>query len=254
MPASAHFVLSFAKAMTDQLSELLATLEPAPLAPAYLAQLDRLPGVYELLHGDGEILRVMYVGKADASLPDRLTDHFRKITGRHNIDIEDMFFVCAYVERDLHAVAPEAMLIDHRRRAGNAPWNGGVGFGPHDPGRKRDTQEPPPWDVFYPIRIDEPVDIARGRYDLTELLYELKAWLPFLFRFERIDMRRGSGHPDYEGLVVTVPRTGMTARELLALPAAVLPTGWRVTILPGYAILYRDRPRSPVTLAEFDAP
>ena len=134
MPASAHFVLSFTKAMTDQLSELLAGLEPAPLSIASLDQLERPPGVYELLQeGTDGVRRVMYVGKADRSVPDRLGEHLRKIQSRHNIDIRDMFFVCAYVERDLHAVAPEGMLIDHRRRAGDAPWNGGVGFGPHDP-------------------------------------------------------------------------------------------------------------------------
>lgn len=239
--------------MTDQLSELLAQLDPAPLSLDSLEELEPTPGIYELLHDGPNGLRVMYVGKADRSLPDRLEDHFIKISARHNIDIRDMYFVCAYVERDLHAVAPEAMMIDHRRRAGDAPWNGRVGFGPHDPGRERDTQEPPPWDVQYPIRIDDRVDLPSGRYDLLEYLYELKAALPFVFRFERVSMRARSGHPDYEGLVVTVPRTGMRARDLLALPAKVLPAGWRVTILPGYAVMYRDRPRSPVVLDEFDA-
>ncbi|UTT65243.1 Eco29kI family restriction endonuclease [Janibacter sp. CX7] len=253
MPASAHFVLSFTKAMTDQLSDLLAELEPAPLTPASLDQLERLPGVYELLQeGSDGVRRVMYVGKADRSLPDRLADHFRKISARHNIDIRDMYFVCAYVERDLHAVAPEAMLIDHRRRAGDAPWNGRVGFGPHDPGRERDTQDPPPWDLEHPIRIDDVLGFPRGEYDLTEYLYALKDALPFLFRFERVDNRRGSGHPDYEGLTVRIP-ADLTARELLVFPSVVLPVGWRVTILPGYAIMYKNRPRSPVTYAEYES-
>jgi hypothetical protein len=196
----------------------------------------------------------MYVGKADEPLPNRLIDHYRKIKGRLNIDVDDMYFVCAYVERDLNAVAPESVMIAHRRQGGEAPWNGRLGFGPHDPGMKRDTQEPPPWDLMYPVRLDVTIPIAAGEYTLLDFLYLLKAKLPFLFRFEKEGRTARATHPDYPGRTVRVPRDNMTPPELLALPAQVLPAGWRVTILPGYAIMYRDRPRSPRVLEEFDAP
>lgn len=252
VPASDHFILSVTEAMRTQLSRLMDGLDPDPLSEDAVDRLERLPGVYELLQSDGDDRRIVYVGKADL-LPERLKEHIWKIESRENISLSDMSFVCAYVAKDLNAIAPEKMLIGHRRRVGDATWNGGDGFGPHDPGRKRDTQDPPPWDVRHPIRTNVPVGIAPGDYDLLDFLWKLKEALPFVFRFQRENKRQGSGDPDYVNLKVTVPREGMTALDLLALPALVLPRGWRVTVLPGYAIMYKDSKSSPVTLHVFEA-
>ncbi|MFJ6085841.1 GIY-YIG nuclease family protein [Streptomyces sp. NPDC092369] len=100
------------------MAQALTHLGRAPLAEQYLASLDERPGVYQLyLHGE-----FVYVGKADKSLPSRLANHLRKLSGRHNIDLRDVSFSCLYVEEDFSALAPEQLLINHHKEMGNIRW------------------------------------------------------------------------------------------------------------------------------------
>ncbi|MES9553117.1 MULTISPECIES: GIY-YIG nuclease family protein [unclassified Streptomyces] len=104
----AEFKLSITKALGDQLAAALDDLMPAPLTSEIIQALRPLPGVYQLYKGDD----LVYVGKADKSLPQRIEKHFRKISGRRNISLAEMSFTCLYVDEDFGAVAPERLLIN----------------------------------------------------------------------------------------------------------------------------------------------
>ena len=81
MPSSAEFRLSITRALEDQLAAALKTLSPDPLTAEGLGELEARGGVYQLYHRG----TFVYVGKAEQSLPGRLGDHLRKISGRMNI-------------------------------------------------------------------------------------------------------------------------------------------------------------------------
>src|SRR2546423_5476461 len=153
MPASGESRLSIPRALADQLAEGLRKLTPAALDEHEISRLGRRPGIYHLYQNG----LLVYVGKAEDSLPKRLTEHYRKLIGREKVGA--MTFACLYVDEDLHAVAPERLLIHRYRAAGQAPWNTN-GFGNHDPGRRRDTTafEADHFDSLYPVRLDWPCD------------------------------------------------------------------------------------------------
>ncbi len=120
-------------------------------------------------------------------------------------------------------------------------WNGN-GFGPHDPGRDRETTNKPPegFDAKYPIREDWVCDwVSVGTYDAFELLKMLKSNLPYLLRFEMLEKKSRTPHPSLSGVVVDVPRGGLRADELLTIVANKL-AGWQLTVFPSHMILYRE--------------
>jgi hypothetical protein len=242
MAATAEFRLSITKALGDQLEASLAALSPAQLTIERLAQLQPRSGVYQLYyHG-----AFVYVGKAEQSLPDRLSDHLRKISGRANISLDDMGFTAMYVEEDLSAVAPETLLINRYRATGGVPWNL-AGFGNHDPGRNRDDSrvDEDHWDAIYPINLELPCDgISVGIYSIGELLRKVKAALPFLFRYQDGNRSVGAQPADYRQRTVTVTHDSPTADEAFSWIADALP-GWQITALPGYVIMYRERRHYP---------
>ncbi|MGV9319800.1 GIY-YIG nuclease family protein [Streptomyces sp. NPDC003660] len=131
-----------------------------------ILQLSQRPGVYQLYLGDDFV----YVGKAETSLPSRLRQHLRKISGRRSITPSDMTFSCLYVAEDFSAMAPEQLLINHRRDLSEIPWNNN-GFGNRDPGRQRDhtALKPTHFDALYPIDLDRPVDgLEAGEANLLD--------------------------------------------------------------------------------------
>ncbi len=194
-------------------------------------------GVYQLFHKKA----LVYVGQA-RSLKKRLAEHYKKISGRRNIDVADMDFKCLYVHPNWTALAPEDALIKHHRRVGKAcPWNGN-GFGPHDPGRNReDTNKPiQGFDKLFPIRDDWPCSWVKvGEYGAFDLLTVLKKRLPFLLRFEMAAPKSKKPHPDYLTAKVKVPADALPAKELLRLIAKSL-NGWQATKFPGHMILYKE--------------
>jgi hypothetical protein len=201
-----------------------------------LAQLQPRGGVYQLYHG----ATFVYVGKADTSLPDRLGQHWRKISGRMNVSVQDMGFTAMYVEEDLSAVAPETLLIKRYRAIGKASWNTN-GFGNNDPGRRRDdTQvEPTHFDAIYPANLGFPCQgVTAGTHAVANLLREVKSVLPFVFRYQ-------GGRPKaYDRTAVTILTPNPTADTVFTLIAQAMP-GWQITALPGYVIMYQEQRHYP---------
>lgn len=241
MPASGEFRLSITRALSDQLITSLAGLRPEPLTePAALA-LDRKPGIYQL-YLDGTLV---YVGKADKAIPTRLLRHHRKLAGRANINLAEVAYCALFVYEDLHAVAPETLLISHYRLQGEAPWNFN-GFGSNDTGQNRDETvfDGDHFDVRYPARLDWTCDsINAGSHTAASLASALKKNLPYLFRYQAAaalgDVR------------VEVPASAMTADELFKLLANAMrahDSAWRVVALPGYVIMYPKAGRYPSAL------
>jgi hypothetical protein len=237
MANSAEFKLSITKALGDQLMDSISQLIPAPLQESEIAALRPEQGVYQL-HHQGNLV---YIGKADEPLPARLGQHRRKIAGRSAIDLADMTFTALYVEEDLSAVAPETLLINRHRTRGELPWNFG-GFGRNDPGRERDTTKlkQTDFDARYPIRLDWPCDVVVGNHVLTDLLKRLKTHLPYLFRYQDARLASANQPIEYRQAEVHVAASSTAAGVFQAIVEA-LPTGWQITALHGYAILYREK-------------
>ncbi len=236
--ASAEFKLSITRALADQLADALSRLHPAPLTSERLSVLQQRPGVYELFWR-GERA---YVGKASASVPARLGNHLRKLSGRMDIVLSDMTFQCLYVDEDLDAAAPEKMLIkkyrDQRDHDG-APWNTN-GFGNKDPGRNRDHSlvKANHFDAEHPINLCVRVEsVAPGSYPVRTFLRAVKAGLPFNLRF---DTRSAHARQDYSDSRIQVASGELTARDLIRLAIGALPEGWQATALPGYVIFYHE--------------
>lgn len=231
MPATAEFRLSITRALADQLERSLATLSPQPLTRDNIDALPPRAGVYQLYLGDD----VVYIGKAESSLPVRLRKHFTKISGRKNIDPTEVGFTCLFVDEDLSAVAPERTLIDRYKAAGLAPWNFN-GFGSNDPGQNRDTTvfEKDHFDVRFPAGLDWVCqDIPAGSYVASDLLKRVKKSLPYLFRYQRATF--------HDRLNVTVPHEAPTADELFTVLGAAIAAydpKWQIVALPGYVIMY----------------
>ncbi|WP_405615044.1 Eco29kI family restriction endonuclease [Streptomyces sp. NBC_01511] len=243
MPLENHaeFKLSITKALGDQLASALADLTPAPLTMENIQSLRQLPGVYQLYKGTD----LVYVGKAERSLPRRIERHLRKLSGRTNVDMAEMAFTCLYVDEDFGAVAPERLLINKHRGLGEVPWNYN-GFGNNDPGKRRDTTEVDVahFDRAYPIDLEFKLAELLGTepamddtISLALLLSSMKTALPYVFRYEP--------SKEFEDIRVPWPHEGITADEVLRIAASHLPNPWQITALPGYVIMYRKQEEYP---------
>jgi hypothetical protein len=174
------------------------------------------PGVYELFHAD----RRVYVGKASRSLPTRLRNHERKLSGRTGLSLATVSFICLYVDEDLDATAPETLLIKKYRHMGGSPWNTN-GFGNNDPGQRRNTSEiaADHFDALYPINLNTTVELASGSWRVEELLAEVKRKLPYNLRYERTST--AASH-DYQALL-HVESSAPSTRQIAELVLGVLP-------------------------------
>jgi len=233
-----EFEIDIISALSSQLVDTLEQLEKGPLDLVSEPEVvESRQGVYQLFQGT----RLVYVGKAD-NLKKRLTEHRTKIAGRRNITTQEMSFRCLYIHKNWTTLAPETALIKHYQGEGLSEWNGN-GFGPHDPGRNREQTDKAPdgFDVQYPIRDDWRMDsIEAGEWNARELLIEMKRELPYLLRFQAVNRNAYQrGHPAYNDLRISVPRSGMPACELLALIAHSIP-GAQGTIFPSHMILYLE--------------
>jgi hypothetical protein len=241
---SNRFRLSITEALSTQLYAALDRLEPAPLTQENLDALARqaetlgLPsmcGVYQLFRQEpGGERELTYVGKADQSLPKRLSDHLYKLSGRVGISIDEIYFRCLFVEEDLSSVSPEKMLIKRHLETGRIVWNN-RGFGINDPGRERDTTRVKRnhFDLEFPIDLSRKVSgLKVGQWSLLKVLDDVKSGIPFNFRF-----RRSSAFKDR---LVTVPTADMTVDEAFRFIAQNLPEAWQISALVGWAIMYDD--------------
>lgn len=238
------FALDMQSVLVSEISTYFANLEPVELCHdnlAVLREYEQDPdharkGLYILHHEGG----VVYVGKTDGSLHDRLTDHYVKLSARQNIAVSDVSFRCLYLDRNWSALAHETGLIEENKRSGGCSWNN-AGFGLHDPGRNRDGTiiKDDHFDRRYPVNPNIPVEITGGNRAVWDVLQETKDKLPYLFRYENQNgfSPRGA-HPDYMDLTVRVPRQP-TARSILEVIVDSLGQEWQVSFLFGYAILYK---------------
>jgi hypothetical protein len=236
-PAPFHeeFVLSITQALGDQIDKTLATLTPATLDLQHIAQLKPKPGVYQIFIDES----LVYVGKADKSLPSRLTKHYHKIRGRQGIRIEDATFVCLYVQSDFVAVAPERLLISRHRADGQAAWNSN-GFGANDPGQQRDNTriKSEHFDSHYPINLDlELTNAPTTPLPLPEYADWLRGALPYTFRI-------ASEHAKLSSVQVPVPSQPLTASSALEALASALTAPWQIVALRGYVIAYPNAPQA----------
>lgn len=222
--AAADFKLSVTQALADQLAERLQSLRSAPLSEDSLGHLENRPGVYELLLGEQRV----YVGKASNSLPARLRNHARKLSGRTGLSRAEVSFICLYVDEDLEAAAPETLLIKKYRGTGGAPWNTN-GFGNNDPGRRRDTSEiaADHFDALYPINLDTTVELTPGIWRVDELLADVKRKLPYNLRYERATTAARHHHQ----ALVHVESPARSVRQLAGPILGALPVGWQLTAL-----------------------
>jgi hypothetical protein len=240
MPFYRPFEIDIITALSQQLVEAFSTLDRGSFT---IDNINLVPapqqGVYELFL-DGILV---YVGQAKR-LRARLLEHHFKIRGRRNITPEHVSFKCVSVHRNWTALSPETALIRHYKDDPNAcAWNGN-GFGPHDPGRNRETTNKSPigFDVQYPIREDWPCEgITPGEHNGNDLLRMVKEQLPYLLRYQTANRNKWKqGHPDYINLNIAIPEAGMSAQQLLIRIARQLPEGWQLTRFPGHFILYKE--------------
>jgi hypothetical protein len=155
-----------------------------------------------------------------------------------------MGFKCLFVHPNWTNLAPEHAPIKYYRDAGEGlfAWNRN-GFGPHDPGRERETTNKAPdgFDAQYPIRQDWACDwIKAGDRNVADLLKSIKGKLPYLLRFQPASQGSQKPHADYKDLTITVPRDDMSARDLLRTLAEA-PPGWQAMAFPSHMILYKER-------------
>jgi hypothetical protein len=230
----ADFTLSVTRALRDQLEIALSGLTKAALTQVNLDRLLERAGVYQLyLHDE-----LVYVGKADKTLPGRLKKHMRKISGRENIDLPDVQFCCLYVAEDFTALAPEKLLISRYDQTGRAMWNHN-GFGNNDPGRRRDLTavKANHFDRAYPAALNRTVDgLASGEIQMKELLKKIKSGLPFNFRYAVRDLGPAANE------TIDIESSKLTADQAFSLVARRLPPRWQIVALPGYSIMYPDSP------------
>lgn len=226
------FRLSITKALGDQLTAALGGLGRVPLTEPNLANLAERPGVYRLYLKDDFV----YVGKADVTLPGRLRNHLRKLSGRRGIDLNDVSFSCLYVDEDFSALALERLLINQYRGTGSIPWNTN-GFGNNDPGRRRDSTilGENHFDVMYQIDLSKTInDIGPGEFSLFNFLRIIKSRLPYGFRYDE--------PPGSRLKMVASPAVHLSADEAFRIVAAAIPDSWQITALMGYVIMYEDSP------------
>lgn len=234
-----------AGALLREVTQIFGTMVAADLTTTNLAAVAEAAGVYALFSkGTGDLL---YIGKAEGSkgLHNRLTRHMRKINGREFITPSDVQFkairLFVFAAMDL-----ETSLINYYGGTKKVPWNHS-GFGSNDPGKERDTTKykKDHFDTQHPIRLNASfVDIAPGTYPVSEIMQKLKDDLPYLLRFQRPNPNsRRSFESEFASNQVTVPRLGMSTREVVELCVRGLPTGWQATALPSHIICYKNDTR-----------
>lgn len=235
-----EFEFDLPAALLVRLIEVFAGVEPATLGPDQLNAIPDAQGVYQLFL-DGELV---YIGKTDAEagLRKRLTRHRNKIVDREALDPMRVSFkaVRLFV---FTAIDLETQLIDHYGGVKSVPWNGS-GFGANDPGRNRDKTgfKEGHFDLTYPINIDRSLDLDLSSCELaSDALREIKAHLPFLFRFQMKAPKSRKPHPDLLCPISIETTDEMTVRAALEAIVSQLPSGWQATKLPSHLILYKER-------------
>jgi hypothetical protein len=237
----ALYVFDFLRTVSEQLKNKLETLSPSPLNDAAIARLQefqtevRSPqGVYLLIY-DGQ---PRYIGKAN-NVKDRLTQHLTKLRGRRHIALDRLAYKVLILDQSMSTAANEDILIGLFKTQYSDMWNG-VGFGPKDPGKERDTTKPGKFDQQHPIIDDYPVEIdldLEGGVQLGNLLARMKFQLPYVFRYDVPASVQLS--------TIHLQSVNHVARDLLQAIVTHLGDGWRGAIISYGMVLYKTSKRYP---------
>jgi Eco29kI restriction endonuclease len=236
-----RFAFNLMGPLGDQLVEALDLVAPSPLTAPNLAALERGVGVYQLYLGD----ELVYVGKADNDLANRLDDHRRKIAGRANIKPENVGFTALYMAQDWIPASPEDLMIRRLRARDLCRWNGS-GFGNNDYGANRERQRSSAWDRDFPVDVTTRLTVPAGTRTVPQFFADLRAALSFTFRADQSLMTMSDRD-------VTLIEADPTVAEAFATMIDALPPGWRLTVRSGYAILYPHTNVFTETLAMYDS-
>lgn len=117
------------------------------MIPEAIAEIPPDPQGAYLLFQRGKLV---CVGKSDAEagIRHRLGRHHKRVQVRENISPAEISFkarrICTFSVMDVEALLTEYL-------GSNASPGNNSGFGPNDPGRKRDNQEPSKFDKLHPL-------------------------------------------------------------------------------------------------------
>jgi hypothetical protein len=227
-----YFRFSLPRAVTEQLIERLEQLTSSAMTDETLAALqafqsksDTAKGVY-IIYLAGT---AVYAGKADG-LAERLGEHLWKLRGRQGIDLANIGFKALLLDENWTTSANEGLLIEHFKSRNECRWNGS-GFGPKDPGKNRDGGEPNWFDNAFPVREDYVVEIAAEETTVNAVLSQIKAQVPYPFRFE-VPAEAGAIQLNVSGMPHTV-------RALAIHAAKALGSGWQLMLFKHGFTLYR---------------
>jgi hypothetical protein len=132
------------------------------------------------------------------------------------------------------------LISEYEKRSGRPIWNFS-GFGSNDPGRNRESQASAKFDLDYPVDIDRKIEfIEPGEYELLRAILQLKASLPYLFRYDTQGRHYSRGHPEMESKKIVIPEEP-TIRTILQMILSSLPPDWQATVLPNRVILYKEK-------------
>lgn len=256
-----EYEINIEKVLRSELPQVVARVELAPLTAKSISAIpEGAKGAYVLFVDDYPV----YAGKTDTrhGFRDRLGRHAFTIQNRKNLDASKIAFkairILVFSNFDV-----EAILIDAMRKAdkGALAWNNS-GFGSNDPGHNREGQQPADFDVSYPINIDRQLNLVEpGDYEVLPLLIALKQHLPYDLRYET-DLKPDTddeyvsykkGHLDQRNAPSIRVTIEDTTRTLLNKIMAALPPGWRTTVFPGRAILYKEDTRYRYEMESFTA-
>ncbi len=234
-----EFEFDLPHALLTRLVEVFVNVDSAVLSVAQASSIPDEQGVYQLFLDE----TLVYVGKTDgdAGLRSRLARHATKIRNRNNLDPRRVSFravrIFVFTAMDL-----EGDLIRHYGGVSSLAWNGS-GFGSNDPGKERDTTrvKSSNFDAQFPIDLDAPsqVEVEAGE-TAADVLTRLKQNLTYTLRYQNKGGNSRLPHNDLSSTKLGVLSHGASVRTLLSHVASSLPSGWHVTALPGYIIMYKD--------------
>lgn len=241
----ALFEFDITTPLFEQMCADFDRLSPVVFSEEGLADVMEKPGVYGL-HYQGKLA---YVGKADDDARSRLRKHWGQLHGRVGMVPEAVSFRCLHFAYTWDPFKPEAHMINRYKPS----WNK-RGFGPNDPGRRRDHTNlaDTHWHVRYPLDPDYVCGrVPAGHYDVLELLRLVSKEAPYWVRFQgnregKTDEERAQyeeAHSDFGAAsLVRVLRDDMSVRQLLvsAVDALPKPEEWQLTQLPSHMLLYRE--------------
>lgn len=242
-----HFLDTVSLQLQEKLEALTVTgltLESLAILEAFQTENSAPQGVY-LIHYNGT---PVYVGKS-GNVAQRLRQHLRKLNGRKNIDAEKIGYKALILDESMSTAANEDVLVKLFKAEHPDMWNG-MGFGPKDPGKERDTTKPSDFDKSYPIRDDFPVLNVDEQETVGSLLVKMKSSLPFVFRFKLNENSRLKQRQ--RALILNLQEVPHQARFLMQAIVDALGPGWKAVILSFGIVLYKtnkDYPYGEVLVA-----